>query len=151
METLTMQNGIQTFLDSLSSVQTDRFVRVMGRLESLGAQGEIELLEKQLHEVKAEIEAVNRGRDALRVEKQDIEETIKDLERLPESRGHQDLVQFRLLLLNLVADLDERIAAARPVNLHERKAAIKKAIANRCLLAELASMLRTTAANGHGN
>ena len=54
------------------------------------------------------------------------------------------------MICNLISDLDEKIANSRPVELHEKKAALKKEMANRRLLADLAGMLRTTA-NKHGD
>ena len=145
------KTGMGTFIDSLNSVQADRFVRVMGHLVSQGARGELDRLRQELKAVKMEIDNVNRERDELRIEKQDLEEICGDLDNWPSSRAHQDLVQFRYMLCNLVDDLNSRIALSRPVELHERKANIKKDIANRGLLADLAGMLKTTAAGAHGD
>jgi chromosome segregation ATPase len=146
-----MRDGMPAFLESLNSVQLDRFVRVMGSLESRASEREMARLQEELKGVKDALNKVNRERDEIRIQKEEFESIIDDLDSTPNNRGHHDLVQLRYMLCNRVSDLNDKIAAARPDELHEEKAKLKKDIANRRLLAALAGMLRNTAANEHGS
>jgi len=147
------EKSIADFVQTLKqdSIRLDRFVRVLGRLEARGKEEEILTLEQELQEVRDEIGRVNAHRDHLRRQKEDLAGTLQDLDdQMNGSKPGPDLIQMRLVLLELDAELDEKIAISRPVELHQQKARLKKDIAARKLLARLATMIGTAARTRSG-
>lgn len=145
----TTRNGIEEFLRTLDSVQLDRFVRIMGELETLGAPAEMKALEQQLSLVKEELTVVNRARNELRLRKEEIESTIKDIDTglLSVELQQPDLMQMKIVLRGLVSDIESRIAASRPDDLHAKKASLKREIADRQALSDLASVIGNSVVN----
>ena len=134
-ETLTTR-GLESFLDGMRSTQLDRFVRVMGHLQSEGATGS---LEAQLAGVIEELDAVDAQRNLLTARQKDLRGVLGDLDGTILKEGDlPDLITLRLLLQQLDAELEEEIAVSRPVTLLALKAKLRKEIRRRNLFARLA-------------
>ena len=147
------EKTISDFVKGLASdsMRLDRFVRVLGRLEALGNVSELQALEDELREVKGQIDEVNRNRDTLRIQKEDLSGALVDLDRaIKGSTPGPDLLQMQLVLLKLDAELDEKIATSRPGKLHARKVQLRNDIAARKLLSRLATMIGSAARNRRG-
>lgn len=133
-ETLTTR-GLESFLDAMKSTQLDRFVRVMGHLQTEGATG---ALEQRLTKVIEELDKIDHHRNNMTDRQKDLRIVLEDLDTTILQEGDlPDLITLKLLLQQLDAELEEEIAVSRPVMLLAEKAKLRKEIRRRKLFARL--------------
>jgi hypothetical protein len=146
-----MMNEFRTFFDGLQSTDADLFACVLQRLNSESSEGHIEGLVSELDHVKHELNSLNGARAELKTRSNNLARVIKLLDERIEVDSSTDLVQFRLVLAQEDARLEQLFAETRPDDLHKRKAYLRKEIAERRLLGRLTSMILATAGRPHGS
>ena len=133
--------GLRDFADRLSSTQADRLARVMGYLAQNGSEAAIQILEEELAEVQDQLNATDISRNALTVRQKDLRAVLQDIDTQLASypKVPSDVLQLRLLLQQLEAEVEEEIALTRPINLLASKARLRKEISRQRLMGKLAS------------
>ena len=134
--------GLRSFVGKLTSVQADRFARVMNHLEAQGSEVEILRLEQRLAEVQEELDRSTTIRNSLTTRQKDLRGALGDIDKaIGQGEAPSDLVELRLLLQQLEAEVEEEIAITRPVELLASKARLRKEISRQRLMGRLAAAL----------
>jgi len=147
-------SDFRAFFDSLQSTDADLLAGVLQRLNSESSEGHIEGLKCEMDQVKEELDDLNAARAELKTRSSNLSKVIKLLdERIdgPSKLSKLELIQFRLVLAQEDARLEQLFAESRPDELHKRKAYLRKEIAERRLLGRLTSMILSTAGKPNGS
>ena len=141
---------IRKFYESLSPTEGDRFAAVMLRLNQESSAMQLEKLEAELAGVKQRLDGINAYRSDLRSRRDELKSVITKLDDQIATGCGTELVQLRLVLLHEDAKLEELFASTRPDELHEKKARLRKEIAERKLLGRLTGMILAAARKADG-
>jgi chromosome segregation ATPase len=144
-------SDFRDFFNSLPSSDADTFAGVLQRLNSESSEGHIAGLKSELSQVKDELDELNAARAELKTRRFNLARAITLLDQRLEQSNSTELVQFRLVLAQDDARLEQLFAETRPDELHKRKAYLRKEIAERRLLGRLTSMILSTAGRSHGS
>jgi len=135
--------GLRDFASRLTSTQTDRLARVMGYLAQSGSESAIQKLEDELAEVQAKLDATDVRRNLLTARQKDLRAVLQDIDSQIESTPEvlSDVLQLRLVLQQLEAEIEEEIALTRPVDLLAEKARLRKEISRQQIMGRLAATI----------
>lgn len=106
---------VKNFFDSLSEIQKDVFMAALNDMQSSATAERIEKLKAYLAQLKAEIDQINRRREALGHQLGNIESLLKFLDNYTEEfQDSFELTLFRTTLLKLANDLKIEISNLKP-------------------------------------
>lgn len=138
----TQTSSLGLFWSSLSSTQQDRFVRVLGRLQTQGRAENLERLERRLEMVHQQLDEVTHRQHAMTARKEDLKGLVVDLDKaLAEAPDVAELLQLKLLISQLERDVDEEIRQSKPIDLLAEKTTLRDRINQLRLLARLANIV----------
>jgi len=120
-------DDIQQFYEALPSGHRDLFTQLLGEIG--GGPGEAERLAKEFAELKAEIDRVNKRREALGARLDTVEAIHDQLRARMAGRQSLALDLLAALLEAVAAELRQEIADLRPHYRLKRKAEIAERLA----------------------
>ena len=122
------KSDVKTFFESLSDVQRDMFLSVATDLQATSPSDKIERLRVFHNQLKAEIDQINKRREALGGVLSNVEALLRYLAAYLRDHGETfELLLFRGSLQKFVEDLKMEVAALKP----EKKLAKKFDVAKR--------------------
>lgn len=140
---------LREFIESLSSVGQDRFVRVINELQRRGSEKEIAALTSRFRAVRAELNDVEERRKKQKAWLSDVKSLREDVEAASNSGDDRSLLQLRVLINELYAEAERDVAESKPLALLAEKAELKQRIQRLEALAELGSSLGSEVKRGN--
>lgn len=121
-------SSVKSFYDNLSNVQKDIFYSAVSGLQASATNEKIERLDVFHKQLKQEIDQINRKREALCTQSNDIELVLKLLNQYDNMENNcLELTMFRGMLQKVLYDLRVEVDTLKP----EKKLAKKFEVARR--------------------
>ena len=112
---------VKDFYNSLTGASKDIFASVVNEMQSSAPEDKIERLTVFLNQLKLEIDAINKRRQAIGSQLNNIETLLKDLERYQETNNGLELQLFHGSLISLINQFKGEISSLKPENKLQKK------------------------------
>lgn len=112
---------VKDFYNSLTGASKDIFASVVNEMQSSAPADKIERLTVFLNQLKMEIDAINKRRQAIGSQLNNIETLLKDLEKYQETNNGLELQLFHGSIVSLINQFKSEIASLKPENKLQKK------------------------------